>query len=77
MIDAGERVMAVRATRLVIPPVILTGLGCINSALKVLPGYTPMLTPEKVRELTHPDWVARITGPISKETDWHLPSCDR
>ena len=70
MIDAGERVMKVRARRLLVPPMILTGLGCINSSLRVLPGYTPMLTPEKARELTHPDWVAD-SRLILKETGWH------
>lgn len=69
MIDAGERVMAVKAKRIVIPPAVLTGLGSLNAALKVLPGYTPMLTPEKVRELRHPDWVVS-NDRIRSETDW-------
>ena len=69
MIDAGERVLDVKARRFSVPPVVLTSLGCLNSALRILPGYTPMLTPEKARELTHPDWVAD-SRLILKETNW-------
>lgn len=69
MIAAGERVMNVKARRLIVPPAVLTGLGCINAALSILPSYTPMLTPEKARELTHPDWVAHHDR-IRSETCW-------
>jgi len=69
MIEAGERIMNVKARRLAVPPLVLTTLGYANAALRLLPGYTPMLTPEKARELTHPDWVAR-SDRIRSETGW-------
>jgi nucleoside-diphosphate-sugar epimerase len=72
MIKAGERAMGVRARRLPVPPAVLYGLGGVNAALKVIPGYTPMLTPDKARELTHPDWVADCR-PILNNTGW-LPT---
>lgn len=40
-----------------IPRAIAYGVGLLNRALGWLPGYTPMLTPGKVRELYHSDWV--------------------
>ncbi|MGI9493478.1 MAG: NAD-dependent epimerase/dehydratase family protein [Geminicoccaceae bacterium] len=58
MIDAGERALNVSTKRITVPPMVLTALGHINSALRILPGYTPMLTPEKAKEITHPNWVA-------------------
>jgi len=69
MIDAGERVLEVSTRRLTVPPLALAALGYLNSTLRVLPAYTPMMTPEKARELSHPDWVAdnRL---ILQETGW-------
>lgn len=58
MIAAAEHACARKVIRLRVPKTLLTALGHANAGLRILPGYTPMLTPEKVRELTHPDWVA-------------------
>ncbi len=69
MIDAGERVFDVTTRRLAIPPVALTAVGYVNSGLCIFPGYTPMMTPEKARELNHPNWVAD-SRLILKETSW-------
>jgi nucleoside-diphosphate-sugar epimerase len=69
MIDAGECALNVSTKRFIIPPMALTTLGLVNSALRILPGYTPMLTPEKAREVGHPDWVAD-NNLIKKATSW-------
>ncbi len=72
MIDAGERVLETRTKRVAVPRTLLKALGYTNTALRVFPGYTPMLTPEKINELTHPNWVADRRN-ILRATDW-LPT---
>ena len=52
-----------------IPRAIAYGVGLLNQALAWLPGYTPMLTPGKVRELYHSDWVCGPC-PIMARTAW-------
>ena len=47
-----------RIIRLPLPAVLLKLIARINVAVARLIGYAPMLTPGKVRELRHPDWVA-------------------
>jgi len=49
---------AKRITRLRLPAALLRLMARINVAVARLIGYAPMLTPGKVRELRHPDWVA-------------------
>lgn len=44
---------------LTVPAPALTLAGGVNQAFSLLVGRDPMLTPGKVRELTHPDWVAQ------------------
>ena len=58
MIAAAERAFGRKVLRFRVPTMLLETLGHLNAGLRILPGYTPMLTPEKVRELTHRDWVA-------------------
>ncbi|MEZ5935788.1 MAG: NAD(P)-dependent oxidoreductase [Alphaproteobacteria bacterium] len=58
MIAAAEHAFARRVRRVRVPKALLQALGHVNAGLGLLPGYTPMLTPGKVRELRHPDWVA-------------------
>jgi nucleoside-diphosphate-sugar epimerase len=54
--------------RVPVPVPLLRLAGGVNLAAARLLGYAPMLTPGKVREITHPDWVcdgsafARATG---------------
>lgn len=69
MIAAAERVFGNKVHRLPVPAALLKTLAYANAGLRILPGYTPMLTPEKVRELTHRDWVADCRS-IDGATDW-------
>ncbi len=52
-----------------VPGRLLDSVAAANSALARLTGAAPMLTPPKLRELRHPDWVAD-NGPIQASTDW-------
>ena len=69
MIAAAERASGKTVIRLRVPKMLLLALGHANASLSILPGYIPMLTPEKVRELTHPNWVAD-NRPIQSATGW-------
>ncbi len=69
MIAAGEAALDQRARRLTVPPLLLRSIGYANAALGLLPGYVPMLTPEKAAELLHDNWVAD-NGPIQRATSW-------
>jgi nucleoside-diphosphate-sugar epimerase len=54
-------VSALRARRIIrlpLPALLLKTLAAMNVTTARLIGYAPMLTPGKVRELRHPDWVA-------------------
>jgi len=46
-----------RVRALCLPHSMLRGLSLLSVAWGTLSGQPPMLTPGKVRELTHPDWV--------------------
>ncbi len=55
------KVSALRARRIIrlpLPAALLKLIALMNVAVARLIGYAPMLTPGKVRELRHPDWVA-------------------
>ena len=51
-----------RIFRLPLPAPLLRSLAGLNVTAARLIGYAPMLTPGKVRELRHPDWVADNTA---------------
>ena len=58
-----------RSARVVrVPMAVPYGLSMLNQALARI-GYTPMLTPGKVRELYHRDWVCD-PSPIMARTAW-------
>jgi 2-alkyl-3-oxoalkanoate reductase len=69
MVGVAAQQLGRRARVLRVPQALPYGLGWLNAALARLPGYTPMLTPGKVRELYHPDWVCDATA-IMQKTDW-------
>jgi len=55
---------------LALPASLVTVIAGINLGLSRLFRYSPMLTPGKVRELTHPDWVCDNTPLIRALPDW-------
>ncbi|MEM8948755.1 MAG: NAD-dependent epimerase/dehydratase family protein [Pseudomonadota bacterium] len=69
MIVAAEQAFGRKTFRLRVPKLLLSALGYANAGLRIMPGYVPMLTPEKVRELTHPNWVADRRS-IQPATGW-------
>lgn len=58
-----------RGLRLRVPGALLRGLAAANLLAARLFGYLPMLTPGKVNELRHPDWVCDNTE-FSRATGW-------
>ncbi|MFO7709579.1 MAG: SDR family NAD(P)-dependent oxidoreductase [Desulfobacterales bacterium] len=52
-----------------VPAAVLYAAASVNQALARLTGHRPMLTPGKVRELTHPDWVCD-DAPLRSATGW-------
>jgi nucleoside-diphosphate-sugar epimerase len=69
MVSVAAQQLGRRAHVLRVPMALPYSLGLLNAALARLPGYTPMLTPGKVRELYHPNWVCDATA-IRERTDW-------
>lgn len=69
MIEAAADVFGRRVRILRVPRAIPAALGALNLLLARLPGYTPMLTPGKVREIYHRDWVCD-SSPLMAHTDW-------
>ncbi len=60
----GKRIRKVH-----IPPRLLHLIGKANSKMAAMFGYAPMLTPEKLGEVMHPDWVCDNTE-IIRRTGW-------
>jgi nucleoside-diphosphate-sugar epimerase len=52
-----------------IPQILLNVPAWINRRLALMLGYQPMLTPQKLRELRHPDWVCDNEA-IQQVLDW-------
>lgn len=69
MIETAADVFGRRVRTLRIPRAIPQSLGALNLVLAQLAGYTPMLTPGKVRELYHGDWVCNSSLLMAK-TSW-------
>lgn len=52
-----------------VPTRLIHAVGMLNFALRVIPGYVPMLTPGKARELCHNNWVCNAESTIG-QTAW-------
>ena len=66
------KVAALRARRIIrlpLPAPLLRSIAAMNVTTARLIGYAPMLTPGKVRELWHPDWVGDNTA-LTAATGW-------
>lgn len=70
IIDTFARVARHPVRPVRIPAAVLNAAASANQALARLTGHRPMLTPGKVRELTHPDWVCN-DAPLRRATGWH------
>ena len=64
-----ERLRGKSILRANIPVSCIKMMALVNLKLTTIFNSSPMLTPGKVRELTHPDWVADNTR-LSRETGW-------
>lgn len=69
IIDIAQRLRGRRIVRMPVPIPLVRLIARINLAAARLTGRAPMLSPGKVRELTHPDWVADNTR-LQAETGW-------
>ncbi|UCF95370.1 MAG: NAD-dependent epimerase/dehydratase family protein, partial [Desulfobacterales bacterium] len=69
VIATASRVFARGIIRIPVPEILLQGLAALNLMTARRLGYAPMLTPGKVRELRHPDWVCDNRR-LSEETGW-------
>jgi nucleoside-diphosphate-sugar epimerase len=69
IIDAVSEIKGKRICRIKVPLAILKLGAMLNLAASWTIGCMPMLTPGKVRELTHSDWVADNTA-LSKDMGW-------
>ena len=69
IIDIAEGLRGRRIVRVPVPVPLVRVIARGNLALARLTGRAPMLSPGKVRELTHPDWVAD-NAPLQADTGW-------
>jgi nucleoside-diphosphate-sugar epimerase len=69
VIDTAARLRGGPIVRLHIPVLVPKLLAVVNLVASRVMGYAPMLTPGKVRELRHPDWVCD-NAPFFRQTGW-------
>lgn len=69
VVAAAERYRGRGVTRVSVPARLLRGLSRLNVLAARLRGRAPMLTPGKVREMFHPDWIADNTA-LADATGW-------
>lgn len=67
--DTVARLLGRRVLRVRVPAFLLHSIAAINLSAARAAGYPPMLTPGKVRELRHPDWVCD-NGALFRATGW-------
>ncbi|MEL7030316.1 MAG: NAD(P)-dependent oxidoreductase [Pseudomonadota bacterium] len=66
---AASAALGVAPRQISVPQSVLLTAAAINAAFQRALGRSPMLTPGKVRELFHPDWVAR-NNLLQETADW-------
>lgn len=67
--EIGAELFCRTVHRICVPAGLLKTAAHINTAAAWLGGYRPMLTPGKVRELCHADWICD-NAPFSSATRW-------
>ncbi|NOZ42447.1 MAG: NAD(P)-dependent oxidoreductase [Alphaproteobacteria bacterium] len=69
MYQIAANILNITPLHFIMPRPALKTLAGLNVLFSTFFGYTPMLTPEKVNELCHPDWICR--GPhVMRITAW-------
>jgi nucleoside-diphosphate-sugar epimerase len=69
VVDTVARLYDRHVIRIQVPVVILRLLAGLNLGAAQIFGYAPMLTPGKVRELSHSNWVCDNDA-LTRETGW-------
>jgi len=69
VIDTVTHLRNKAVVKLKIPLALVKLVACINLLAARTIGYAPMLTPGKVRELSHPDWVSDNAA-LNSATGW-------
>ena len=69
VIETFKRLGVKRVRRVHVPVAGVRAVAALNFIAARALGYEPMLTPAKLRELSHPDWVCENTA-ITRETGW-------
>jgi nucleoside-diphosphate-sugar epimerase len=69
VINAAGALNAKRVHCVQLPLIFLKALAGLNLKTARMFGYAPMLTPGKLRELRHPDWVCDNSD-LTRETGW-------
>jgi nucleoside-diphosphate-sugar epimerase len=69
VIETFKRLGVKRVRRVHVPVAGVRAVAALNFIAARALGYEPMLTPAKLRELRHPDWVCENTA-ITRETGW-------
>ena len=69
VVETIARLRGRRVVRLEVPVPVIRSAAALNLMGARVVGYLPMLTPGKVRELTHPDWVCD-NAPFCRQTGW-------
>ena len=69
VIQTIARLRGAPVTRIKVPLALMRLIAIINLAAARTIGYAPMLTPGKIREISHPDWIADNAA-ICKSTGW-------
>jgi nucleoside-diphosphate-sugar epimerase len=69
VIETFERLGAKRVRRVHVPVAAVRVAAALNMMVARTLRYEPMLTPAKLRELSHPNWVCENAA-ITRETGW-------
>lgn len=69
MYETAAKILNISPFYFIIPKFILKIFAHFNALFSTLFTYTPMLTPEKINELCHPDWICGDPH-VMRMTDW-------
>ena len=69
VIQTIARLRGAPVARIKVPLALMRLIAIINLAAARTIGYAPMLTPGKIREISHPDWIADNTA-ICRSIGW-------